>query len=189
MHTTSATLLDRVRDPANQEAWERFVQLYTPLLYSWADRVGLPDQDAADLVQEVFVTLLQKLREFRYKRDGSFRGWLWTMLRNKWREVQRRRVPMPVDACQGPLADLPDRSDNDLFEKAEYRDYLVQRALELIQGDFEPTTWQAWQAFGVAGRPAAEVARELGITAHAVYLAKSRVLRRLRQEVDGLLDD
>ncbi len=188
MHTTPATLLERVRNPANQEAWTLFVQLYTPLLYSWAHQAGLLDQDAADLVQEVFVTLLHKLREFQYNRDGSFRGWLRTLLRNKWREIQRRRIPLPVDALSPVLADLPDRAPSDPFEETAYREYLVQRVLELIQGDFEPTTWKAWQAFAVAGRPAAEVGRELGITPHAVYLAKARVLRRLRQEVDGLLE-
>jgi RNA polymerase sigma-70 factor (ECF subfamily) len=187
MHTTSATLLERVRDPANQEAWKRFVQLYTPLLYSWAAQAGLRGQDAADLVQDVFVILLRKLGEFRYERDGSFRGWLRTVLRNKWHDLQRLRVPIPHDAQAAPLADLPDRTAID--DDAEYRAYLVRRALALIQGDFEPATWQAWQAFAMAGRPALEVARELGITAHAVYLAKARVLRRLRQEIAGLLED
>jgi len=189
MHTTPPTLLERVRDPANQEAWGRFVQLYTPLLYRWAGQAGVRDQDAADLVQEVFVTLLHKLPQFRYDRDGSFRAWLRTVLRNKWQEIQRRRLPAPMDARAGPLAELPDRVDNDQLDGVAYREYLVQRALELVQGDFEPTTWRAWQEFAVAGRPAAEVARELGITPHAVYLAKARVLRRLRQEIDGLLDE
>jgi RNA polymerase sigma-70 factor (ECF subfamily) len=189
MDTTHATLLERVRDPSNQQAWGRFVQLYTPLLYSWANKAGLADADAADLVQEVFVTLLQKLREFHYDRNGSFRGWLRTVLLNKWRELQRRRVPTPLDAGAVPLADLPDRTDKTGLDEIEYRECLVQRALELVQGDFEPATWRAWQEFAVAGRPAADVARELGMTAHAVYLAKARVLRRLREELDGLLDE
>jgi RNA polymerase sigma-70 factor (ECF subfamily) len=111
------------------------------------------------------------------------------VLRNKWREIQRRRAPMPIDAQTGPLAELPDRADQTLLEAAEYREYLVQRALELVRGDFEPATWQAWQGYALAGRPAAEVARELGVSTHAVYLAKARVLGRLRQEIAGLLED
>ncbi len=189
MHTTPATLLERVRNPANQEAWERFVQLYTPLLYSWAGQTGLRDQDATDLVQEVFVLLLQKLREFRYDRDGSFRGWLRTVLRNKWHELNRRRVPAPVDTRGELLGELPDRAECADLDEAEYRACLVQRALELVQGDFAPATWQAWQQFAIAGKPAAEVAHELNMTPHAVYLAKARVLRRLRQEVAGFLDE
>ena len=87
------------------------------------------------------------------------------------------------------LADLPDPNDNAQFGEVQYREYLVQRALGLIEGDFQPETWRAWQEFAVAGRPAAEVARLLGVSPHAVYLAKARVLRRLREELAGLLDD
>jgi RNA polymerase sigma-70 factor (ECF subfamily) len=188
MDTTSATLLERVRQPADQEAWGRFVQLYTPLLYAWACRVGLQEQDAADLVQEVFTLLVQKLPEFRYDRQRSFRAWLCTVLRNKWRETRRQRVPEPLDAQEGPLAELASPAEAEAFGEAEYQQQLVQRALELIQGDFQPTTWQAWSTYGLGGRSAAQVAQELGITVHAVYLAKARVLRRLRQELEGLLD-
>jgi RNA polymerase sigma-70 factor (ECF subfamily) len=188
MDTTSASLLDRLRRPDQPEAWARFVRLYTPLLYDWARGLRLQDQDAADLFQEVFATLLQKLPEFRYDRKLSFRGWLRTVLRNKWREVQRRRFPIPLKEAAESLADVADSSD-DQFEEAQYREYLVQRALELIEGDFQPLTWRAWQEFAVAGRPAAEVARMLEVTPHAIYLAKSRVLRRLRLELEGLLDD
>jgi RNA polymerase sigma-70 factor (ECF subfamily) len=149
----------------------------------------LQDQDAADLLQEVFATLLKKLPEFQYDRNKSFRGWLRTVLRNKWREFQRQRVPTPVDMCDPPLAELVDSTGPDPFGESEYCEYLVHRALVLIQGDFQPVTWKAWQEFAVAGRPAAEVARELGLTRHAVYLAKARVLSRIRQELHGLLDE
>jgi RNA polymerase sigma-70 factor (ECF subfamily) len=129
-----------------------------------------------------------KLPEFRYDRDRSFRAWLKTVLLNKWREARRRRVPQPVDAQQGPLAELPDPAAADGLEEAEYRRCLVERALRVLEGDFQPVTWKAWQEFAVAGRSAADVARELGITPHAVYLAKARILRRLREELEGLLD-
>lgn len=188
MHTTSATLLERVRDPANQEAWERFVQLYTPLFFSWAARAGLQQQDAADLVQEVFVTLLRNLPKFRYQRDGSFRGWLQRLVRNKWCEIQRR-APIPANTQGKPLLDVPGPSDADALDETHHRQYLVQRALALIRGDFEATTWRAWQEYAVAGRPALEVARELKITPHAIYLSKARVLRRLREELSGFLED
>jgi RNA polymerase sigma-70 factor (ECF subfamily) len=189
MHTTSASLLDRLHQPNQPEAWDRFVQLYTPLLYDWARGLGLNDHDVPDLMQEVFAVLLRKLHEFRYDQERSFRGWLRTVLRNKWREIRRKRVPTPMDAGRGPLAVLPDPSDDAQFGEVQYREYLVQRALVLIERDFQPQTWRAWQEFAVAGRPAAEVAGELGISPHAVYLAKARVLRRLREELDGLLDD
>jgi RNA polymerase sigma-70 factor (ECF subfamily) len=182
-------LLDRVRDPGNQEAWGRFVQLYTPLMLAWAHRAELANQDASDLVQEVFLTLLRKLPDFRYERDGSFRGWLLAVVRNKWREIQRRRVPIPASVDAEHLLDLPLPEPTVDLDEAEHRNYLVQRALQLIRSDFEPRTWRAWQEFAIAGRPADEVARELGMPTSAIYVAKSRVLRRLREEIRGFLDE
>ena len=84
---TPASLLERLRQPADPAAWSRFVELYTPLLYGWARRVGLPEQDAADLVQDVFVQLVRKLPDFTYDRHKTFRGWLRAVTLNKWRET------------------------------------------------------------------------------------------------------
>jgi RNA polymerase sigma-70 factor (ECF subfamily) len=186
MNTTSASLLDRLRQPEQTAAWERFVELYTPLLYDWARRMGLQETDAADLVQEVFALLLQKLPGFTYDRHGSFRGWLRKVTLNKWRELQRRR---PLPAIDGAaLAAQADPGTADTFWEAEYRQHLVGRVLELIRAEFQPATWQAFWECVVAGRPAADVARQHGLSLNAVYLAKSRVLRRLRRELDGLMD-
>src|SRR5262249_30741276 len=182
MHTTPASLLERLRLPDAQAAWERFVKLYTPLLYHWAHRTGLQEPDAADLVQDVFAVLLGKLPAFAYNPQKSFRSWLRTVLLNKWRERQRRAAPVPLEGSAAPLANLADPASPAEFEEKEYRQHLVRRALQLMQADFEPTTWQACWEFVVSGKPAAEVAAGLGITAKAVYLAKARVLRRLRQE-------
>lgn len=183
MHTTSVSLLERLKRPNQPEAWARFVDLYTPLLYYWARRVGLRAPEAGDLVQDVFVVLLQKLPEFTYDPRKQFRSWLRTVTLNKWRESQRRRQPHAA-----PLSELAAPPDMDGFEETEYRHRLVGRALELMQEDFQPATWKACWDYVVVGRPVGEVARALGLTVNAVYLAKSRVLRRLRQELDGMLD-
>jgi RNA polymerase sigma-70 factor (ECF subfamily) len=180
------SLLDRLRRSAEQKAWTEFVDLYTPLLFHWARRLGLQESDAADLVQEVFAVLVQKLPEFEYKKGKRFRGWLWTILVNKHRERGRRAAALPV----GGQADLeavpgPDEAGAD---EAEYREFLVNRALELMKSDFHEATWKACWEYTVNGRPAAVVAAELGISVNAVHLAKSRVLRRLRQELKGLLE-
>src|SRR5437764_5198815 len=103
MHTTSISLLERLRQPGEAEAWQRFVDLYTPLLYYWACRLGLQEQDAADLVQEVFTLLVQKLPDFIYNRQKSFRSWLRTVLLNKWR-AYRRGKGFPVQAAEEELA-------------------------------------------------------------------------------------
>jgi RNA polymerase sigma-70 factor (ECF subfamily) len=188
MNTTSFTLLERLRQPAEKEAWARFVKLYTPLLLHWARSVHLSAQEAADLVQDVFTLLVQKLPEFTYDQTKSFRGWLRAVTLNKWRQNQRQRtVRVQAMDAQG-LANVPAPDSSGIFEKDEYQQYLVHRALKLMQVEFQPHTWRACYACVVDGRAPAEVARELGITLNAVYLAKSRVLRRLHQELHGLLD-
>jgi RNA polymerase sigma-70 factor (ECF subfamily) len=184
---TSASLLARLRRPDAQDAWARFVELYTPLLYHWTRRLGLPAQDSADLVQEVLLLLVEKLPEFHYDRDRSFRAWLRTVAQNKWREHQRRRPAVPPGGAEG-LSAVPGPEVPDFLEEAEYRQRLVSRALQLMQSGFEATTWKACWESAVEGRPAADVARELGMTVDAVYAARSRVLRRLREELAGLLD-
>jgi RNA polymerase sigma-70 factor (ECF subfamily) len=190
MLTTSVTLLERLRQPQEQAAWARFVDLYTPLFYSWVLRLGLPRQDAADAVQEFFLLLLQRLPQFTYDPQGSFRAWLRTAFRHwarDWLDRQRRLARVaPAEGID--LANLIDPAPGDPLEEAEYRAYLVNRALELIRTEFQPITWRAFHDHMVLGRPPADVARNLGITTNAVYLAKCRVLRRLRQELDGMLE-
>jgi RNA polymerase sigma-70 factor (ECF subfamily) len=188
MEQTSPSLLERLRQPAQQEAWARFVKLYTPFLYHWASRLGLSEPDAADLVQDVFLVLVQKLPEFSYDRHKSFRGWLRTVMLNKWRDHQRRRTAVPGHQNETFLSELVGPDDAADFEETEYRKHLVSRALRLMQAEFQPTTWKACWEHVVSGRPAAEIAAELGLSVDSVYAAKYKVLRRLRQELQGLLD-
>ncbi len=183
---TSATLLERLRQPGPEQAWSRFVELYTPLLYHWALHLGCQPHDAADLVQEVFALLVEKLPEFTYDPRRSFRAWLRTVALNKWRESRRKAAAAPATGTDLAHVHAPDGAEA-LWE-AEYRDRLVGRALELMRSDFQAATWKACWEHAVMGRPAAEVAAELGVSANAVYLATSRVLARLRQELGGLLD-
>lgn len=188
MDQTPASLLERLRRPNESAAWAQFVDLFTPLLYSWTCRMGLQAEDAADVVQEVFIELLRAMPVFQYDARRSFRAWLRTVLGNKWRDNCRRRNaalrsfepvnPEDVLAADGTAA----------FDEAEYRAHLVGRAAEIMQAEFQPATWQAFWALTVEAQSGAAVAAALGMTVDAVYAAKSRVLRRLRQELDGLLD-
>src|SRR5262245_666931 len=102
---TPASLLERLKQPADQNAWARFVELYTPLLYYWARRAGLQEADAADLVQEVLGLLFQKLPEFAYDPGRSFRNWLRTVTLNKLRE--RRRRGSPISGHASALENVP----------------------------------------------------------------------------------
>ncbi len=180
-------LLRKTEGPV-QAVWARFVKLYTPLLFAWARRVGAGKQEAPDLVQDVFLVLAREMRHFRRDPHGRFRAWLWTILLNKWRDRLRQQSAQPAFADQDGLLALtcPD-SVEELIEE-EYRTYLIAQALKLMQAELPPVEWQACQEYVVAGRPAGDVARELGLTVNQVYLAKSRVLRRLRCELAGLLD-
>lgn len=186
MHTTSVSLLERLRQPDAGAEWTRFVNLYTPLLHAWARHMGLQGQDTSDLVQEVFILLLRKLPEFRYDRERSFRSWLRTVAVNKWREIQRKRQPVPMQP--DTLSDMIPPQDTDDFWEKEYRQQLLQQSLQVIRDDFQATTWQAFWEFVVQGRPGNEVAQELGLSLGAVYAAKVRVMARLREELTGLLD-
>jgi RNA polymerase sigma-70 factor, ECF subfamily len=184
VNPTPASLLERLRRPDAVDAWGLFAELYTPLLFSWARRAGLQEADAADLVQEVFTSLVRKLPAFRYETDGSFRGWLRTVLRNKWSELNRAWSP-PLQAG-APVEELADPA-SDLLEGPGYQQELVGRALRLLRADFQPATWEAFWQTAVVGRSVRDVAAELGITSNAVHVARCRVLQRLRRELAGLL--
>ena len=188
MQTTSPSLLVRLRQPGQPQAWARFVDLYAPLLYHWARRLTPHPDDAAELVQDVFVILVRQLPQFDHQPGRRFRGWLWTVLRNAWRARRRKAAAGPGAARAADLDDLPAPEGPSQAEEDEDRRHFIGRALRLVRDDCEPVTWQAFQEYAVAGRAAAEVAAELGLSANAVRLARSRVLRRLRAELDGVLD-
>jgi RNA polymerase sigma-70 factor, ECF subfamily len=176
-----------LREAADEEAWRRLVHLYTPLLFSWARRAGQDEHAAADLVQEVFMILLRTLPTFKSDGRGKFRGWLRTIMLNKLRDRKRREAREEKAAARlAPASEAPDMAE--LFWEGEYQRELTRRALQLMQEEFASSTWKACWETVVVGRPSPEVAAELGITENAVYIAKCRVLRRLRHELSGLVE-
>ncbi|MDA1050669.1 MAG: sigma-70 family RNA polymerase sigma factor [Planctomycetota bacterium] len=186
-HATSPTLVGRVQ--ANEAAaWQRLVDLYGPLIYSWAGRGGLADEDAADVMQEVFAAVAKAIRRFDPAARGRFRGWLWTITRNKIRDHHRRLVDEPEgrggDTALRELSELPDQWDDDASDATRHEvRALYHRAVEIIRKDFEPNTWQAFWFSVVEEQSTDEIARQLGLSANSVRQAKSRVLRRLRAEL------
>ena len=139
-------------------------------------------------MQEVLTVLVRKLPEFSYDREKSFRGWMRVIATNKWREWRRRPAPVTLEDGDPRLDEAVCSDTDEEFWEQEYRDYLVTRALSVMRTEFQPSTWQACWLYVVAGRPAAEVAAELGLSLAAVYTAKSRVLKRLREELQGLVE-
>jgi RNA polymerase sigma-70 factor (ECF subfamily) len=183
---TSLTLLERVkgRDP---QAWQRLLHLYGPLVFHWCRRWRLSPEDAADVSQEVFQALATHIDGFQRAGAGqSFRGWLWTITRNKMLDHFRRAQRQP-DAAGGSdaqlrLQSIPEQLPADGAEEASSTG-LVHRAVDLLRGEFEDRTWQMFWRAAVAGQAPREIGAEMGVSADAVRMAKSRVLRRLRQEL------
>ena len=192
-NSTSLSLLNRARRN-DVDAWGRLTALYSPIVYIWCRRAGLQDTDAADAVQEVFRLVFQGLAQFRgaERSGGSFRGWLWTISRNQIRLNFRNRGnrPQAIGGTDAQIrfaeqADGLRENDDDDPDAASTRRRIVHRALDLVRGDFNPVTWQAFSRVTLQEHPIQEVARELGLSENAVRQAKFRVLRRLREELDG----
>ncbi|HUG93510.1 MAG TPA: sigma-70 family RNA polymerase sigma factor [Planctomycetaceae bacterium] len=190
--STSTSLLRRVREH-DAGAWQRLVDLYGPLVFYWGRRSGLRPPDAADVMQDVFAAVHGAIGRFeRDPHGGTFRGWLWTIARNKIHDHFRRAAGQAAAAggtdAARRLDQVPESWDD---ESADPRDRgalsgLYRRALEFVRSEFEERTWQAFWRSVVEDEPAAEIAADLGISANAVRQYKSRVLRRLRQELGDL---
>lgn len=185
--TTSVTLLRKVsRSKEHPDAWDRFTSIYVPLLYRQARGFGLQPDDAADLVQDVLVILVRTLPEFEYLPGRSFRGWLRTVMRNCWHTRLRKRHPVQAsDTCISNCS-VPDPLDQ--LSEEEYARHLVHITLPQLHPFFPPSEWLAFEMYVLQGRPAQEVATTLGVTPATVYAARSKVLRRLREELREYLD-
>jgi RNA polymerase sigma-70 factor, ECF subfamily len=187
MTTTSLSLIEKLARPElDQIAWGRFVDLYAPLLHFWALKNGLRRDEAADLVQDVLIELMRRLPRFEYDPEQSFRSWLRRIIQNRAIDYFRRKGRQPQQAASGELTSLNAAHHVQSFTDDEYRSQLARRALELVQSEFSETTWRACWMHIVEDRDGAHIARELGITRNAVFLAKRRVLARLREELAGL---
>jgi RNA polymerase sigma-70 factor (ECF subfamily) len=190
---TPISLLERLRLSADAASWQRLVALYTPLIAGWLRRQDVQAADLDDLTQEVLGTLVRELPNFRHDlRRGAFRRWLRTICINRLRAFWRSRRPCPVGGDPGRehlLEQLEDpESDPSRLWDEEHDRHVARRLLELIEPEFEPATWRAFRMLVLEARPTREVAAALGLSANAVRIAKSRVLARFRQEIDGLID-
>lgn len=192
--STSYSLIDGLKRN-DAPAWRDLVHLYSPLIFHWCQRSGLPRQESADIVQDVFRSVIASIGTFRKERaQDTFRGWLRTITRNKVHDYFRRNGNQPA-AAGGTEAslrlakapDVDDELDGDESELRAERELYV-RAFEMIRRDFKEQTWQAFYRVVVDGKDAAEVAGELGMRPGTVRVAKSRVLKRLREQLGELLD-
>jgi RNA polymerase sigma-70 factor, ECF subfamily len=183
-------LVNPTDQPGRQVAWARFVRLYTPVLLAWARNQGLQDATAADFVQEVFLRLANKLASYRPEEGHTFRAWLFTLVRNLYRDFCDTRCNRPLPGSGG-LSGVDGGSQPDVaaeMDEREYRLRLTRQAMEVVRERFQPTTWEAFRLLAVEGLPVAEVAARLGISADAAHAGRSRVLAGLREELTEFLE-
>jgi RNA polymerase sigma-70 factor (ECF subfamily) len=192
--TTRASLLVRIRDAGDQEAWRHFVRIYAPVVYGYARERGLQDADAADLTQEVLRAVSAAAGRLNYDpKRGSFRSWLFTVAHHKVYDLlaQQRRQGRGTGGADGQelLEAQPARDEDKALWDREYEQRLFHWAAEQVRDHFHDSTWQAFWLTAVDGKSGQEVAERLGMTVAAVYLAKSRVMARLRAQIQQLDGD
>jgi RNA polymerase sigma-70 factor, ECF subfamily len=191
---TSISLLERLRLHSDTADWNRLVELYTPLVRNWLLRQNVPAVDVDDLAQDVLGVLVRELVDFQHnQRLGAFRTWLRAITVNRLRGYWRGRQHCPhaggdseADRRLAELAD-PEGSLSRLWDQ-EHDRHVLGRLLKLIEPEFPLAWWQAFRRHVVEGAGASEVAKELDVSVNVVLLAKSRILKRLRQEAAGFVD-
>lgn len=193
MNETRHSLLQRVQT-GETDAWKDLVDLYRPLILAWLNRQGVPAGDLEDLSQEVLLSVVKQLPSFQHSgHRGAFRSWLRTIVCRRtadyWRALDsdtRARGGSGATAALQQIAD-PDSELNRQWDE-EHDRYVFRCLLKLVEEEFEPLTLQAFRRLALDGISGAEAAQELGLSVAAVYVAKSRVLARIRQEAEGLID-
>ena len=188
---TRASLLVQIRDGNNHGAWQEFMKLYGPVVYGFARKRGLQDADAADLMQDVMRSVSSAIGRLDYNRDkGTFRGWLFTITRNRvftFLSARRHRPQGSGDTSTHQMLDTqPNASDGTDVWEVEYQRRIASIAMERVKSEFTENTWQAFWQTAVEGKSAADVASQVGMSPGAIYVAKSRVLARLKQEVESM---
>jgi RNA polymerase sigma-70 factor (ECF subfamily) len=194
MNTTSLGLLDRLRHAKpDADDWRRLHDVYLPLIRHWLSRLPSLQDELDDLTQEVLVVLFRELPAFERRRHGAFRAWLRQITVNRMRAYCKTRRKQPFagggSEVEGLLTQLED-SSSELARQwdRDHDKHVFQKLLAIVQADFAPATWQAFSCFALDGQAASRVAKDLGMSESAVVQAKSRVLKRLREEAGDLMD-
>jgi RNA polymerase sigma-70 factor (ECF subfamily) len=193
MSVTSVSLLDRLHENTDPAAWQRLVDVYTPLIRGWLRKNSVQDTNADDLVQEVLAVVIRRFPSFQHnKRTGAFRAWLRAISINCARDFWKanRIRPHVTGSDFGSYLDQLADPDNPLSQAwdREHDLHVARKLMEMIEPQFAETTWKAFRRVALDGIAADDVAKELGITVNAVFIAKSRVLGRLREEAAGLIE-
>jgi RNA polymerase sigma-70 factor (ECF subfamily) len=193
MNETRQSLLRRAQT-GEENAWKDLTDLYRPLIIGWLNSQGVPAADLDDLTQEVLLSVVKNLRTFEHSGNrGAFRAWLRTIVCSRttdyWRAIDVRTQASGGSGATAALQQIAD-PDSDLNRQwdEEHDRYVLRCLLDLVEQEFEPATLRAFRRLALEGASGAEAAQELGLSVAAVYMAKSRVLQRIRQEAEGLID-
>lgn len=190
--TTRPSLLIRIRDSADHDAWNQFVEVYAPLIHHFARKKGLQEADAADITQDVLRQVSDSIGRFQYAPNrGSFRAWLFTVTRNRILNFFTRDGRGAKGSGDTGVRQLLEQQPADAEQAdwdREVEKHLFACAVERVRPEFRANSWQAFWETAVEGRSASGTAAELGISVGAVYIAKSRVLARLKEVVAALGD-
>jgi RNA polymerase sigma factor (sigma-70 family) len=183
--------LVQLRDGTNHGAWQEFMKMYGPVVYGFARKRGLQDADAADLMQDVLRSVSSAIGRLDYDRSqGTFRGWLFTITRNRvfnFLSARRLRPQGSGDTSMNRMLDSHAAvSDGSDVWELEYQRRLASLAMDRVKKEFQETTWQAFWLTAVEGNSAADVSKQIGMSTGAIYVAKSRVLARLKEEVESM---
>ena len=190
---TRPTLLLQLKDKENFRAWQEFLQLYTPLVFGFCIKRGLNEQDAADVCQEVMGAVAGRIEQFSYDRSrGSFRSWLMTVSRNRLNSFFTRRYRQAPTTSSTTVMELiseqPTEEERSQWNE-DYRRQMFEWAAAQVRGEFEPKSWEAFWQTALLDKSGHEVAAALGMSAGAVYIARSRVLARLKERVALAMKD
>jgi RNA polymerase sigma-70 factor (ECF subfamily) len=193
MNETRQSLLLRAQT-GEENAWKDLTDLYRPLIIGWLNRQGVPARDLDDLSQDILLSVVKHLPTFQHSgRRGAFRSWLRTIVCSRttdyWRAIDAGTQASGGSGSTAALQQIAD-PDSDLNRQwdEEHDRYVLDCLLDLVEKAFEPTTLQAFRRLALEGASGEEAAQELGLSVAAVYVAKSRVLQRIRQEAEGLID-
>lgn len=184
---TSTDLLAALRDPQNSEVWGRYVDRYRPLIVAYCKRLGIREPDAEDIAQATLVSFSRAYQDGKYDRErGRLRGWLFAIARNELATWNRKRRAKEVQVAGSSdatdfFAGVSDEAGSEEIWEQEWREAVVRQCLGEIRREVDPKTFEAFELFAGKGLSAEEVGRRLGMSANAVFSAKRRILRRVRE--------
>lgn len=193
--TTTTGLLEALRDPGNEAVWREFDDRYRPVIIGFVKRLGYGNEDAADLAQETLTRVVQDYRAGKYDRGrGHLRSWIIGIVKNRVADLRRARAKRREWRGDSAIMELPDNSRLTADWEAERKRAILHQAIAELreQTKLNEKTVCAFELYAIQGQRAAEVAQQLGLTTHDVYMAKRNVAKRLRRilaQMETLFDD